>query len=240
MEGAQGSYDSMVGLGVIAALLAVLGIGKFGIGRPKRSAATQSQTSARDVQAQRTVKTASNKALPTGNGASPWDTFSHKTATLPPKARRCETATPTRHSSRAGKAIGDPAGRKASKPADPVVPHLNPSSKRLSRGRICVSVQDRRPDCPAVLRDAQHAQQGKQQERVRFAVAKSQSAGYSRTWLRGLAQLVRATVSKTVGRGFEPLSPCQATNRAHIARYAETGDNFASLARSYLAPYRGT
>lgn len=135
MEGAQGSYDSMVGLGVIAALLAVLGIGKFGVGRPKRSAATQSQTSARDVQAQRSVKTASNKALPTGNGASPWDTFSPQDSNIAPKgAQMVKPQSQQDIQAARGRPLATQQGRKASKPADPVVPPLEPVFKSVFPG----------------------------------------------------------------------------------------------------------
>lgn len=46
---------------------------------------------------------------------------------------------------------------------------------------------------------------------------------YNRHRYRGVAQLARATVSKTVGRGFESLHPCQARRESlkTIANMAE-------------------
>ena len=45
--------------------------------------------------------------------------------------------------------------------------------------------------------------------RIRPLKMRAQSGMGRQNWNRGLAQLVRATVSKTVGREFESLSPCQ-------------------------------
>ncbi len=52
-----------------------------------------------------------------------------------------------------------------------------------------------------------------------------------RNWNRGLAQLVRATVSKTVGREFESLSPCQFLPSARSVSKAQPLSNPSATRR---------
>lgn len=81
MTRAQDTIGAAVVLGALAGLLAFWGLIRLLVGVGRKSSATQSQKSARQVQAERQAKQPSQKARPTGNApeASPWGTFKPQT-----------------------------------------------------------------------------------------------------------------------------------------------------------------
>lgn len=99
---AEQSFEVVIVLGVLAGVMAALGLGQFGLGMGdgRRSSATQSQMSARDVLAQRQAKAPSQKTVPSSS-VSPWDSFDPQDSNIAP---------PSNSSIQKARA---PAGRKA-------------------------------------------------------------------------------------------------------------------------------
>lgn len=138
-DDAEQTFQDVAMFAGLAAILAILGLGKFGVdmGKGRRSSATQSQMSAREVQAQRETKERekkipSKKALPTGNTTSPWDSFSPQDSNIEPEnnTRMVKPQSPQAQIASRGK----PLPKRSTRPIEADTPPLEPEYKSVFPG----------------------------------------------------------------------------------------------------------
>ncbi|MCF2872990.1 hypothetical protein L0664_18145 [Octadecabacter sp. G9-8] len=132
---ADDSFNLVIIFGGLAGLLVVLGIGKYGLGlgTGRRSSATQSQMSARDVQAQRQAKSPSRKALPAADNVSPWDSFDPQDSNVA-RPTPTQNTRPKAQKATPGKPLPKPQGKRTAPPAATDAPPLQPPFKSVFPG----------------------------------------------------------------------------------------------------------